>query len=460
MFTKIKIEKSLDKILYDNDTDPSITDKKWINVDSSNCSILILPQSGKRSKKFKITQKMINQMKEYNKLYQLSQNYKYDVKKSNIAKIYAVVDSSTNHYYVGYTTLSVSYSIKINLSRYYRETSQTQSILFSFMNIKGLDVIILEYLKDFTQKDLNDRKKHYEDVLNKKDIKDYSVTECLEKFKNHYNDIVKPFVNSLKKFDATIYEIVNNNNNKMFICYSTSVLNEKDYDSLIDAFLENRQDINADRDDMSVIVLAFVSVLTKLQLELLTDSYILEKNAIEDGYNTDYLMFDDDSSVCCDNNKFLSIRRIMFGKIQLEIFYEQYKDDTNYNKVIGFVYMITNIVDGKKYISYENYDAKEQSKKKIHNQTLKDVVGKLYEEAMFDEMNEKKTINPLGKDLLTYPNNSFDVQILLKRTTRSRFNIKLKTLEYINKYHSNIDGYNKSINFKQKAIIGKKCSKK
>lgn len=456
-----KIEKMLDKILDDNEEPPTDTDKRWKRVANSDSYVITVPKTGKSSKKFKITKKLIDQMKEYNKLYHRATNYKYPIELEEIAKIYAVVDPKTNNFYVGYTTTTVCYSIKMNLSRYYRDTQQSQSIFFSFLDPKRLEVITLEYVKNFTLKDLRARKKHYEEEFNKKEIKDYDVNDCFEKFMDHYEETIEPFKNTLKQFEGTIYGIVDKNSNKKFIGYVATVLKEDQYTDIVDIFYDTYAKKKVNKEDLELNILSKEKVHTDLHLELLTDSYIMKEDTIQNGFNTDYLMFDDDPTVCSDNIKFLSVRKIMFGKIQMEIFMRTYEDNTDYDKTLGFIYMITNKVDGKKYISYVNYDEKDnKSKKKQKGKpTLKDIVGAMYEKAIDEEMKDQKTINPLGKDLLSYSFDSFDVQILMKRTLRSRFNIKLKTADLIKKHHSDIDGYNRGLSLRQKVIIGKKGTK-
>ena len=103
------------RILDDNEWQPSFVSNRWkedgdfpMFMKYKNCPKIT----------YQITKELIDLMKEYNKLFKRAKKIKNTYKRSNVSiiKIYIIYDiQEPKNFYIGYTTRSVLYAVKMIL---------------------------------------------------------------------------------------------------------------------------------------------------------------------------------------------------------------------------------------------------------------------------------------------------------------------------------------------------------
>lgn len=437
----------MNKIIDFVEDTPDENDNQWKAVKNESYFVIDLPMTGGKAIEYTITKNFINKIKRYNELYSKVNNYKYALEPDNIVRFYSVVDPVTNNYYIGYSSYPILYSIKTSLSR--KLNGGAKTFFDNFVNFEGLKVNVLEYLKNGGgKKEMLDRKKYFEDKFEKGDMQEYTVKDCYDKLFKICKEVVDKHRNELIEFKGVIYRIIDKQSNKQCVESVVFPIQKKELQmhELVDILKENGAIANTmfkDCHDIDINILQNYKGRSKIEMNMMADLYILKDN-VKNGSEDNYFVFENDPAICRDMNKLDRFRKKIFALTQFEIFEDTYNDELNYNNVTGFIYMITNNQNNKKFISFSE------------NKTVYETINELYEKAL----NKKRDINPIGTVLMTVPFKELSIKILKSRTKRSKFNIKIETNKFIEKYNTNHE-YNVDFgNFKKRVIISKNYIKR
>jgi hypothetical protein len=134
-----QIRKDMSQILQDSEWTPALNSKKWIRQDG------YYKYMNQPSIKYKINNKLIELMGEYNRLFQKNpQPNTYEPISPSIIKIYKIYDDQTGENYVAYTSRSILRSVKLMIHKYLLSESTP---LDQFSDIRGLEIELIECLK-------------------------------------------------------------------------------------------------------------------------------------------------------------------------------------------------------------------------------------------------------------------------------------------------------------------------
>lgn len=419
-----KYEKIMDKIMNNKEKTPSIDDNKWKKI--NNYYII----DDYEPIEYTIDNRLINDMNKYNELY-IKMDGKYRIKKekqTGIIKLYMIYKEDESIYSINTTSGSIIRAIKLNLSKSLRGgTSNLNIFINDLENVKIKSLVFIKGLNSITnKKELGEIKKHYEKQFVNKTNNKKTVDECylvVEK-------IISNIERKCKKnniITSVIYQITKNN--KKYIGLSFNDITDEDIFNL-----NKKQLLIKNKSDISIKKLEIIKDDLHIIGMIKADKYIIQNDTIKNGLNKNYYM-GNIYSKCNTNTEISHLKNNLFLKIQKELFDNNYEDNINYDKLTGYIYMIENKINNKKYISFVNRDENN------HMITLKEIMLDLYNDSISKKKNSKIT-TALKYD--TYDN--FNICILKERNSRSRYNVKAKVEENIIKYDSINNGYNDNEN--------------
>ena len=164
------------------------------------------------------------------------------------------------------------------------------------------------------------------------------------------------------------------------------------------------------------------------------DFWKLKKDTINKGYNSSLSIEESEQMFSRDfPSRFQKVvERNFFLKIQRHIFNTKFEDEVDYENIFGFVYLIKNKENGKRYYG------------SVYQKTLKDVVLEMYGKAL--EGNVKH--NRILKALMENPYTAFEFKIVVtKSPDDTKIDLLRETERLIVKYNTRDEesGYNIAI---------------
>lgn len=140
------------------------------------------------------------------------------------------------------------------------------------------------------------------------------------------------------------------------------------------------------------------------------DYWINKMDTIQNGYNKQFMLFKD-YSVLFSGNGIDKLHKMLFIKIQKNLV-DCMEDDTDYKKLVGIIYKITNSLENdKSYIGC------------AHNKTLKEAINVLYDGVVNRHIQNNSKYTGIDKVLVSVPFTKLKCKII--RTKGKRSSIKL-----------------------------------
>jgi hypothetical protein len=413
----------------------------------------------KSDKIYEITDDLIKLMQNYSKIYKQIKNYIDDkiITRYNdkIAIIYLAENVKTHEKYVGYTTYKLFTLIKLNIHQLNIGEDNVFSN-FTEKDIRWITFRLLEFIKFENRKEIFERKKYYMDhyyknIIVSADEKSDNDDDFLFKARMKiYFDIIVKFKNKLNTFTGYIFALVNKENKKIFIGGFPNKISLKDIINILKSqnnkkFIEDFDEYNEDAFELKNI--EKYKAYTKIDFILRIDYLKIKYSTIQNGYNSD-LIFEDSQILFADlitNVQKKYIEKKLFPMIQKLFFEKDFRDNTDYKNIYGFVYEIFNKRDKKRYFAY------------IINKSLKDVISDLYDGII----KKSEKYNKIQRAFLENPFYDFEFNII-KIKTEDDVNIDLKTEAdlLIAKYDTINNGYNININIIKRNVIIANIKKK
>lgn len=445
--------KVLSKIINSNsEFRPTIDDNKWVTVDKYKVM-------RRKLLKYTITDELLTLMNDYTKKYKQIEsaniNDSHIIKKYNdsIALIYIINNVKTNKSYVGYTTSPLFTFIKLNIHHH----NMGQNSVFDnfvYKKLTDFNVELLEYIHYNRRADINKRKKYWIDKIfndnndsnaecsentSSEDNKSETQLETDPKFDTKfYNkrisiffDVFTEFITKFNKVIGYIYKLENKKNGLIFIGGDTKKPNLDDILELLTT-LDNNEKIKKDikhKKAFKLEILEKYYAKSEMDMMFKIDYYKTVYNSIENGYNMGYCM-DESEQLFAERLGTKAkdrLKRSIFLKINRHLFDKNFKDDTDYKDVFGFVYQIKNIKNKKRYISY------------IHNNTLKEKILDLYDSALEGNVKRSKILKILSE--VPYYNFKFSI-LKIKTVDDTTMDLKRLADNLIEKYDTFNKGYN------------------
>ncbi|ARF07951.1 hypothetical protein Catovirus_1_1 [Catovirus CTV1] len=456
-----KLKNKMKKIMQDNEYEPDYEDNTWEKI---NDYYVI---ENFESIEYTIDKDLIENMKEYNGMYSKilekdrkdNKEFENNFNKNNnsIFKIFVIYKKDNPNYTINATSTSVMKAIKINLRRLLQGISSNLNI---FMNeIENTKIKVLAFVKGVD----NDRKRKLDDIKN-------GYTEKFEKSfkpqneKNITQECHNIMVKLLDKdmeihnydindIDAYIYELYNTKSRKKYIGITQKKINiDKDKNKLFDETKKyNIKFKNMNPTFFTLNVLSKFTARTYIRCLLEADYYILKDNTIKEGYNENYYIGDKDIYNSCQKNYGIdNLRKYLFLLVQKELFHETYEDENNYDNLVGYIYVIENINENRKYVSAVEKTTGDKLR------TLKDIMLNFYTAAI----NDKNNVSKLLQAMRVEPYYNFKLSILKQKTNRSRFKIENWISKYIDEFDSVKNGYNVSITNRNKRFTVRRAYKR
>lgn len=451
----------MDKLMEDDEYVPDHEEDDWKKIDD----YYIIEDF--KSIEYTINKELIEDMKEYNDLYsKVIEKDKKENKKFNnkfnkndnmIFRIYVIYKNDNSNFTINATSTSVYEAVKINLRRLLRGIS---SNLNMFMNeIEGTKIKVLAFVKgtDDNQKGkLKDIKNHYTELFgksfepnNNKNIR-LECHEIMEKMLEKDKEIHNYDIDDVETY---IYEFYNTKSKKKYIGINLKKINiDKDKDKLFEEIKRyNKKLKNMNSTFFILNILTKFTAQTYVKCMLEVDRYILKYNTITDGYNENYYIGDMDIYNSCQSNSDIDhLRKYLFLLVQKEIFHGTYKDENDYGNLTGYIYMIENINDNRKFVS----SVEKTTGDKLR--TLKDIMLNFYTAAI----NDKNNVSKLLQALRVEPYYNFKLSILKHRTNRSKFDTEKWISKFIDDHDTVGNGYNISITNRNKRFTVRRAYKR
>jgi hypothetical protein len=465
----------LNNILNNNnnnhDNRPSIDDAGWKQVTNNlNNTFHII----KGHKKYRITDKLLDQMYEFSNIYnklandndgQLKVN-KDNSNKEKIATVYLLQDRESDYKYIGYTTCSMVNFIKLNIHKF---NMNEDSVFDNFGkdDLSNYEFRILEYVKYNNRSDITSRCDIYKDEYFSSDSNNNSnnnnddSSNCeicnsggskdvndLDKFMKIDDCVNEQMVQSrmdvffdalgkygyiFKPFPGYIYEIINKKNKKKFIGgYEHELIKKELLDSIV-----KRTDNSKIKNDLcrygrrffDVNLIEKYNAKTPFDFMLRIDYLKTKDNTIDNGYNREYCLEESENlfKKRMTTSKKDQISRSFFLRIQKLIFYRDFKDQIDYKDIYGYAYQIKNKKNGKRYFAY------------THGKTLKQVIKKMYEDASRGNIKHDKMLIALSE----VPFEDFHFKIKkIKAHDDYKLDLSDEAEKLVYKYNTIEDGYN------------------
>lgn len=446
---------------------PHHNDKRWRKSNNIK-NIYVIP--GK--KKYRITDSLIELMKRYSKLYEDNINNINDSKiihkkSKDIAVIFKLINRRTNEKYIGYTTNNLITYIKLNL--HLRNIGQPNIFdSFNVSNLTDLKFKMLEYVKFKKRKDLIQRKLYYKNKYKKvfapikrrvsrtpvikvnntgtkskntkvksaellKLEKDIDQEELYNKRMDVFYNVFNKFKNYYESFTGYIYLLKNKKNHLCLIGGTKKKVDKKEF--VIKMLKNNNMKLEEDlknKDPFSFKLIEKFKAKCEWDFMLRLDFLKLKYNSISRGYNSNLTMPESENlfSNIFPTRLREETQKILFLQIQKDLFNKNFhdKDKSKYQNIYGFIYMIENKVNRKKYFAHY-----------MGGGTLKDVIMELYNKAAEPNIKHNKILKVLAEE----PFYDFDFQIIkIKKHSDMSIDLKDETDKLIEEFDTINNGYN------------------
>ena len=469
--------------INDNEWRPDVKDRRWKKHKKDNIHTIEKDMAPDLIH-YVITKDLLKKMKKYVKVFEdLDEEDKHNtiVKfNDNVAKILLVTSTKTDKIYVTYTTNSIMLLIKLALYNYF---IGRKSLLDNFEGeaLTNLSFELIEILKYGSKGDIIRRKNYWEEkYIPKEDTKDNENNEKSEKKKgnNNINDInnkdkisveiegdfesydiimkihdriIKPYRRYIKSLKVYIYRLTNMTNNKKLIFGTIrrldnpkfkKFLQKADQEEIVKEFKKN----NTKNLQLDLIEKYYADSFVDYHLRI--DYHIDNYDTIHNGYNDKFLLKESRylKNKTTLNQKALEIiEKNIFLRIQAQIaknVLQNLDNKEDYSDMIGYIFMINNKKNDKKYIGRVN---------NTNNSLLSDNIASLYGKAITNN-------EPLSEVLANVPFKQLNIKIL-KRVKKNdiKTNLGKELIKHIKKYDSIKNGYNteKSIQKLSKQIVYK-----
>jgi hypothetical protein len=391
-------------ILKEIEDRPLPTNKAWQKI-NNNIAII------KSSLTYKITDKLINSMKKYTKIYLKTPDADmYNIIKTyndGIGIIYLIKNTKTGDTITGTTSNSLLSLIKYNIHKLILGGDNIFENI-EYTHLTDLEVRLLEFVKFKTIHDLLDRKEEYSS--DQQPITNNPTTDFFKRRMVVFNEVFKPFSDKFKPLTGLIYSIKNTKTNRETIF---GIDKNTDYKYI---FSERTMD-----DKLKLLEIYKARSIFDFMLRI--DYLRLTHNTLE-SFNfpeSEKLFkhsFPSRSKAQVQKNFFIRIQKLLMLKNL---------GDRSYKNIYGFIYMIENKTNNMKYINY------------AINKPLKTVITELYDKALKDNIKYNKIL----KALMEFNYDQFNFKILKVKTINDMStDLKGDTQKYIKKFNTINKGYN------------------
>ena len=446
--TLIKVLKDI--INSDSGYRPTPDDNKWKSVNDREYKII------KSSTNYKITDKLLQLMDKYYKIYKYLKLKDHLIEKynDNVAILYIIENGKTSEKYVGYTTLPMFTFIKLNIHNY---NNNEDSVFDNFDNTNSSDSLtnytfeIIEYIlyrdrKDIIERKIDHKKLFTSDTHNynrdvdkdetvvggllKEEVNKDTVDKIYEKRMPLYYDLVKQQSNQFKPFIGYIYKVFNVRNNKVFIIGYHRELTKNDLLDMVDRSTKIAQDISKyGRRNFDYELVETYHAQTLFDFLFRVDYYKVKLDTINNGYNDSYNI--EESNLLFGNSLLTRKRdqfvRNMFLRLQKYLFEKNLRDTTNYDNFYGIVYEVLHRKSKMRYIGY------------AHNSKLKHVILDMYDKALLGNVKQNKLLKALSEEY--YDAFNFTVK-KIKYLDDTKIDLHEEAEKLITKFDTVDNGYN------------------
>jgi hypothetical protein len=449
-----------------NEFRPTEKDSQWTNAKNKTYFVM------KASKHYSITNKLINLMEKYSKIYESingnEKDHLLDKPDDTIGIIYLVENEKTSERYVGYTTNSLFNIIKLNM---HNSNIGIDNVFDNFSNIRDQDLTdysfeMIEYIKYNIREDLLERRNFHSNIYvknkngnngisgengvngvsgetdnavkilacgskntknNKKKKKDF-LDKIYEKRMEIFFELLGAQVGKFKSMKGYVYRLNNIENKKSFIGGYHKRLSKK---NILDILIKGNKQENLLKDIHTYGRRAFnMEILDKYDSKtpfdflVRIDFFKIKFNSIESGYNQGFSFVESEdlfSQRLLTRKKRIMSRNI-FLKIQKHLFEKNFTDPNNYDNMYGFVYQIQHKKNNMRYIGFS------------HLNELKNIIVGLYDQALEGNVKHSKILK------------AFEVE------TFDSFSYKVIKKKKMDDYKISLSGEAESLIFKHRTI--------
>ena len=253
----------------------------------------------------------------------------------------------------------------------------------------------------------------------------------------HYNKRMKIFYNISKRYDnqdsvkkGYIFLLENKKNRKKY-CGGTVVSKPKKGETISaiksEKFYDDLKKYKST--GFSLKIIEEIEFSLELEFMIKIDFYKIKHNTIKKGYNSELCFNQSDRmfgyTLQTTSKNFLT--KTIKLNIDKYLLNRDYNDDSNYNQLDGYIYLITNRRTNKKYYGYID-----------ENMKMINVINNIYDIAMMGNIKQNK----LAKAFIKYPYTDFSYEIVKKKEWGNNINLVRETNILIKKYNTIKYGYN------------------
>lgn len=422
-----------DELNDDNEFVPDTNDKKWQK--EGNYSIY----RSEKKIQYKIDDQLIDEMKDFNKRYNKLKNKSnalYENEDVEVKRIYIIYTKDFEKFRTGHTSGSVYKMIKTHIHKYL--LGQDNNFTKMYVNPLDTQVLLLEYVKNVTRKDLVNIKKYYEDYYLQNANKGPNVKyKCHEFIFSVMTKVISYSIpNNMEKTKYYIYELVNKIDNKKFVGITSQQITSRSKKKLLTQAKKFSQDMeDIEQSDIILNVIEIMNCYLLLECWLKADLYILMNDSVKNGYNNEFYFYQTEyfDNNCTVGKKAENLQKNIFLNIQKEILLVMFKDKSKdyYKDIEGFIYEVKykEKKNVKRYISL------------MRGRTFKFAILHLYNLAIRG-ITKIKNKSKISKLLESVPYIDLDISILKEKTKDSDMDLDLELDKLRKKYDTIENGYN------------------
>lgn len=261
----------------------------------------------------------------------------------------------------------------------------------------------------------------------------------------HYNKRMQIFYNISKRYNnkdpikkGYIFLLKNKKNRKKY-CGGTVGTKPKKGETISaikdEKFYDDLKKYKSTGFDLKIVEEIEFSLGLEFMIKI--DFYKIKYNTIKKGYNSKLCFNESDRifgyTLQTTSKNFLS--KTIKLNIDKYLLNRDYNDDSSYNRVDGYIYLITNRRTNKKYYGYVD-----------ENMKMIDVINNIYDIAMMGNIKQNKLV----KALIKYPYTDFIYEIVKKKMWSDNINLVRETNILIKKDNTIKYGYNNSRKINEK----------
>lgn len=274
-------------------------------------------------------------------------------------------------------------------------------------------------------------------MSNSKDINNHNKGSIDDKFYKKrmriFYDIFDKYETKFTPFMGKIYCLKNIKNKKLFFGGSEGLMTKEMFLKNMIKNKKNDKLLNDLKkykiDDFKFKLIEKYRAKSPFEFMFRIDYYKTKYKTIENGYNIDYNLPESERLF---NKSFQTIsknlvERNIFLRIQKELLSRKVINEYNFDNIFGFVYMIENIKNKKKYFDY------------AMNTSLKSIILGMYDKALEGNIKHNKILKVLQEE--PYYHFRFKT-IKIKSNSDTKTNIKDETDRLIKKFNTIESGYN------------------